>query len=232
MIDIHCHILPGIDDGATDLSVSLAMARLAVADGTRTLVATPHVDKSLIAPEEIRDRVRILQAHLDSENIPLRLLAGADGASHLGADHLSDHTIGDGPYLLLEFPHSHVPVNSGQLIFELQTRGLIPIITHPERNPSIVRSPDILEPLVAAGALVQLTCGSLLGEFGAAARACARHLLRKGQVHFLASDGHSASWRPPVMSAAVKAAAKLIGDAAAADLVVAHPEKVIKGAQW
>lgn len=229
MIDIHCHILPGIDDGAASLEVSLAMARLAVADGTRTIVATPHVDKTLIPPEEVRRRVADLQQALDRQQIPLTLLAGADGASYLGAEALSGHVIGDGPYLLLEFPHTHLPVSAGQLVFDLKARGLVPIITHPERNPSVVRHPDLLEPLIEAGALVQVTCGSLTGDFGGASRACARHLLRRGMVHFLASDGHSDTWRQPVMAKAVRLAAKLIGKDQAQDLVSTNPQKVVKG---
>lgn len=232
MIDIHCHILPGVDDGASSLDVSLAMARMAVEDGTRFLVATPHVDKSLIPAQDVRRRVVELQEALDELNIPLRLIAGADGASHLGADLLATHVIGEGPYLLLEFPHTHLPFSAGQLVFDLQTQGLVPIITHPERNPSVVRDPSLLNPLIDAGALVQVTCGCLTGDFGGPARACSRHLLRQGMVHFLASDGHSNAWRPPVMSRAVKAAGKLIGAEAASRLVEENPAKVVRGEPW
>jgi protein-tyrosine phosphatase len=229
MIDLHCHILPGVDDGPSDLEGALAMARVAVADGTRKLAATPHVPFSGLSRAQIAEHVVRFQDELDNAGIDLELIVGADGATTLGVDGLVAYPLHDGPYLLIEFPHTHLPAEAGETVFELLSRDRIPIFTHPERNPSVLRSPELVGELVEAGALVQITAESLTGGFGPESRACARHLLRQGWVHLLASDGHSAGWRPPLLSKGVKAASKLIGRAEALKLVVDNPLKILAG---
>jgi protein-tyrosine phosphatase len=229
MIDIHCHILPGIDDGPADLAGSLAMARLAAADGIHKLFATPHVYPDGLQREVIEAAVMALQQAVDAEGLALRIYPGADASSRLGGDGLVKNLLHNGPYLLVEFPHTHLPGDAPDLIAELVGRGTIPIITHPERNPDLVRSPDLLLPLLEAGGLVQVTAECLTGGFGAECRACARHLLRRGWVHFLASDGHAANWRPPRLSLGLKAARKLIGKEKALALVLENPARIIAG---
>jgi len=229
MVDLHCHILWDIDDGPADLAGSLAMARLAAADGTRRLVATPHVGRFMHAPELIAARVAELNAALAAEGLALEILTGGDNLYNLGADSLARYSINGTCYTLIEFPHSHLPVDAGDSIFDALNHGLLPIITHPERNPSIVQNPELLFELVERGALVQLTADSLTGGFGPAAKACARYLLKKQVVHFLASDGHSAEYRPPTLSAGLKAAAKIIGKEAAHRLVFDNPGRVVRG---
>jgi protein-tyrosine phosphatase len=229
MVDIHCHILPGIDDGPAELSESLKMAEIAVADGITRIVATPHVKGEVHSPEFLSERVRQFNDKLQRTYTPLQVLKGADVSFLLPPVVVARYTINDGPYFLLEFPHSHLPHNADEIVFKIQLGGLRPIITHPERNPSIIRDPDLLFRLIDAGCLVQVTAGSLTGEFGADSKSCAHYLLKKRRVHFLATDAHSATHRRPVLSAAVKEAAAVIGSQPALDLVTTNPAAVIAG---
>lgn len=229
MIDLHCHILPGIDDGPELMEESIEMARMAVADGIGTIVATPHVKDLPYPPDLIPARVEAFRQALRAQKIPLNVLAGADVSALLEPALLAPFTLNATGYLLFEFPHSHMPQNAGQLLFNAILAGLRPIITHPERNPSVVRSPQLLFDLVEAGALVQVTAESLTGGFGDAARLCATYLLRKQMVHFLASDAHSSRGRIPQLSRGVAAAAQLVGRDAALQLVTANPACVLAG---
>jgi protein-tyrosine phosphatase len=229
MIDVHCHILPSIDDGSSSMEESLAMARIAAADGIRTIVATPHVKNDIPLPSLIADKINLLTSLLKQEDIPINILAGGDVASILPIEVVSLYTINRTNYVLLEFPHSHLPATAEQTIFEWQLAGLRPIITHPERNPSILKHPDSLERLVEAGALVQVTAGSLTGVFGVDVQACASYLVSTGWVHILASDGHSSNYRLPQLSESMRVAAQLIGEEAALRLVQDNPAAVISG---
>jgi protein-tyrosine phosphatase len=229
MIDIHCHILPVIDDGPKTLAEALGMARLAVADGVKTIFATPHISPQGLHREEVAAATTSLQEAVTAAGLDLRLLPGGDCSSHLDTDALCAHLLHDGPYLLLEFPHTYLPGDAAEQVFELTTRGIVPIITHPERNADVLRNPKLMEPILEAGGLVQMTCESLTGGFGAESRACARHFLRQGCVHFLASDGHSTSWRQPVLSDGLKVATKLLGAARANALVIDNPACLVSG---
>jgi protein-tyrosine phosphatase len=229
MVDIHCHILPAIDDGPAELSESLEMAEIAVADGITHIVATPHIKGEMHSPEFLDERVRNFNDKLQRIYSPLQVLRGADVSAVLPPEVLARYTINSGPYFLLEFPHSHLPLNADEMVFKMLLAGLRPIITHPERNPSIIRDPELLFRLTEAGCLVQVTAGSLTGDFGADARNCALYLLKKRQVHFLATDAHSATHRRPVLSAAVKEATAVIGPLEAFRLVTTNPAAVIAG---
>lgn len=229
MMDIHCHILPGVDDGPANMEESLAMARLAVSDGIDTVFATPHVYPDGLTSDEIKEHAAALQKTVTAAGLGLKILSGGEGSSSLEFESLCGYLLHNGPYLLLEFPLSHLPADAPELIFELTAQGKIPIVTHPERNPDILRNPDLLAPLLDAGGLLQLTAESLTGGFGAESRACARHLLRRGWAHFLASDGHSATWRKPVLSKGLQVARKLIGADRARALVLDNPARVISG---
>lgn len=230
MIDIHCHILPAIDDdGPSRWEDVLAMARMAVSDDIRQIVATPHVKDVIHPPELIHDRVARLNEALQKNGIPLEILPGAEVSAMLNTSILRNYTINGSDYVLLEFPHTHLPQNAGQLVFDALLAGLTPIIPHPERNPSVVRRPELLFDLVEAGALVQITAESLTEGFGPEARACAEYLLKKKVVHLLATDAHSPSWRCPILSQGVHAAAKIVGESAARHLVTTNPAAVIAG---
>lgn len=229
MIDIHCHILPGIDDGATDLECALAMCRIAAADGIRKIVATPHINTTLTPAGEITDRIAQLNDQLTAGGLPLEILAGADVSARIDPALLSPYAINGTNYILIEFPHTHLPRNAGEIVFQFTINGFRPIITHPERNPSILQDPRLLFALTDAGCLVQITASSLTGEFGLGIEECARYLVKKKVVHFLATDAHSPDYRRPVLSEALEKAGKLIGREQAARLVTTNPTAVLAG---
>ncbi len=229
MVDLHCHILPAMDDGAADLAEAVEMARIAAADGIISIVATPHVNEVLHPPEEVRNRVGALNQKLWMEGVLVRVFPGADVNVLAAPLVTAGHTVNGRGYLLTEFPHSHLPWNARDTLVALGERGLRPIITHPERNPSVVREPGLLLALLDTGALVQITADSLTGGFGDEARKCAKYLLRKRAVHFIASDAHSAQRRRPVLSPAIAVAAKILGPREALRLVTLNPAAVLLG---
>jgi protein-tyrosine phosphatase len=230
MIDTHCHILPGVDDGSPDIRTSLDMATIAVDDGIRTLVATPHIDSPSLTALAVRQQVEAFNRRLTDEGIPLTVVPGGEVASFLPLRIMEAHSINGRGYILLEFPHSHLPVHAGETIRQIERDGFKVLIAHPERNPSVIRNPKVLAGLVAGtGALIQITANSLTGEFGPKIRACARYLLKKKLVHVIASDAHSAGFRRPVLSDALKVAEKMLGKDAASRLVSENPRAVIEG---
>ncbi len=229
MIDIHSHILPYIDDGAKSFDEAVAMARLAVADGVKVMVATPHLNESIYSPAKISGRVEHLTYLLRKKNIPLTIMIGADVNVVFRAEQVGDFTINGTKYILIEFPHSRLLKNASDIVQSYVQTGLKPIITHPERNPSITANPDLLFDLLGDNIYVQVTSGSLTGEFGRKVQACANHLLRAGEVELLASDAHSSTWRQPGLSKGMKAAAEIVGEAAAHKMVSSNPFKIISG---
>ncbi len=229
MIDIHCHILHDIDDGPYNIEESIEMAKIAHLDGITSIVATPHIKDTLIPPEIIQDRIDKLQSRLYQENVPVRILKGADVNVGIPPAFLNDYTINGTKYILFEFPHTHMPANARDLIFKAIIRGLHPIITHPERNPSVIKNPNLIVDLADSNTFIQITAGSLIGDFGPYAKHCAIHLLRLGVVHFIASDAHSSTWRKPVLSDGVKVAEKIVGTDAVYRMVMTNPHFVING---
>lgn len=228
MIDLHCHILPGIDDGPVDIQTSIEMARIAAGDGIETIVATPHIKDSLHPVDELYKRVSDLNFHLEKQNIPVKVLPGGDVSAMLNSSYMKDYVINNSRYILLEFPHSYLPRNNKEILFSLAVQGLCPIITHPERNLAILKKPDLLFDMLHSNVLVQITAGSLTGEFGRNEQACASYLLQKRAVHFIATDGHSTDFRRPVLSAGLKYAAKIVGRKRAEKLVWDNPGAVLK----
>lgn len=203
------------------------MARAAVADGITTIIATPHIQEPQISPELIASRTEALNHLLQVSQVPLTVVAGCEVSSHTDVGHWSQYGLCNSRYVLVEFPHSYLPAYTETLLQSVLDQGLFPIIAHPERNPGVLRNPALLEPLVRLGVKVQLTADSLIGTFGPAIQQCSAYLLRRNLVHFIASDAHSASYRLPVLSKGVRAAAKLIGRKAAEILVSAHPQAVL-----
>ena len=202
MIDLHCHVLSGIDDGPATIEGSLSMARAAVAAGTRTLVATPHVSLRYPNDAETIDRlVAQLSARLQAEGVELELLAGAEIAITRLADiphgELQSLTLGDGPWLLVESPLNQVTTAVDIAVGELLRRGHRVVLAHPERCPAFRAAPEMLSELVDAGALTSITAGAVVGRFGGGVRRFALELLRDGLVHNVASDAHDHSHRPP-----------------------------------
>ena len=233
MIDLHCHILPGIDDGARDLETAVAMARAFVADGVTTVACTPHILPGLYhnSGPQIRHATAALQRKLTEQRIPLRLATGAD--NHVVPDFLSELragrllSIADSRYVLVEPPHHVAPPRLEELFFNLTTANYVPILTHPERLTWINSASQSMERLHKAGVWFQVTAGSLAGDFGRNARYWAERLLDEGKVHLLATDAHDLKSRPPRLSQGRDLAAKRVGEAEAQNLVVARPLGVL-----
>jgi protein-tyrosine phosphatase len=233
MIDLHSHILPGIDDGAKTLEVSLEMARMAVADGIHTMACTPHIYPGLYGNDAsgialARDR---LQAELDARGIALRLVVGAD--VHLVPGLLDGLRAGTVPtlhgsrYVLLEPSHHVKPPHFEEAAFELVAAGYTPVITHPERLVWIEDHYDVFLRLIRQGAWMQLTAGALTGLFGARARYWGEKFLGEGHTHLLATDAHSSGRRVPRLSEARAVAERLLGAAEATRLVLERPQAIL-----
>jgi len=229
MIDIHCHILPNLDDGAKTMGESVEMARQAAADGIHTICATPHIKPPFLPPERIALSRSLLNKRLAAENIPVTVLAGGDVSAFDMPPDLEPYLLHEGPYLLVEFPHEYMPAGAKQLLVGLAARGLVPVITHPERNHGVIENPNRLLELVEGQVRVQITADSLTGLFGKDAEACARFLLKKRVVHFLATDAHSPDRRRPVLSKGLAVAGEILGKEAARRLVIDNPRAVIEG---
>lgn len=236
MIDLHNHILPGIDDGPATLQESLELARIAVDDGIEHIVATPHIHPGRYENQiaTIKPVMQSLQQALFENNIPLTLTMGAE--LRISAEMLSMIPAGKVPFLgqwngknvlLLELPHSHIPPGSDKLIGWLKAQNIVPMIAHPERNKEIMNNIDKLHPFIEQGCLLQVTAMSVAGHFGNAARDISHQLLERDWVTVLATDSHNTTRRPPVLSEGVKAAANIIGDAAAERMVKQAPDKII-----
>lgn len=238
MIDLHCHLLPGIDDGSRSLEESLAMARLAVADGITAVRATPHIHIGRYANDRasIEAAAEALRGELAREGISLELTAAAEVrldyelVAMIEADRIPYLGALDGePVLLLEFPHSHVPVGAEHFVAWLRRRGIRPMIAHPERNRGIMEDPGRLSAFVDAGCLLQLTADAVAGGFGAKAERAAREMLEREWVTVLASDAHDTKERPPRLSAGRAAASRIVGDEAARRLTEDMPRRLLSG---
>jgi protein-tyrosine phosphatase len=234
-VDIHCHLLPGIDDGAKSLDESLAMARLAVEDGTTTIVATPHQLGNFghNSGDDIRRHVAELQQQLDAVQIPLTVLPGADVRIESGMAEAIGRgevlTLGDHRrHVLLELPHElYLPLEP--LLQELSRRKIVGVLSHPERNQGILRQPNVLPPLVDAGCLLQVTAGSICGTMGGECQQFSEWLLAEGLVHFVATDAHGPRSRRPLMRRAFERVIELTDEATAIDLCSKNPAQVAAG---
>ncbi len=227
MIDLHCHILPEIDDGPASIEESITMAKVAAAEGIHTIVATPHIYSSHPSALAIQNKTQQLQQNLEECKIPLSVHAGAEIAYNCLNLDLKNFTFPNSTYLLIEFPHNFLPSSADQDLFDLLNKGFKPIIAHPERNQTIIEQPDLLIKLMQENIHLQLTANSITGDFGTAVRDCAWYLLQQKVVSFIASDAHSPNRRKPSLKEAVKKAGKIIGKKKALDLVTKNPEFVL-----
>lgn len=237
MIDLHSHILPGCDDGAADVVASLAMARVAVADGTRILACTPHILPGLYHNDAagIARRVLALRKVLADAGVDLQLVIGAD--VHIAPDlpqKLADKvvpTLNGSRYFLLEPPHHIVPPNLVAFVERLVGAGYVPVITHPERLTWVSKHYDLIEEAGRAGALMQITAGSLTNQFGAKAKALADRMLEEGRIDLVASDAHNVSGRSPVLKPAYAVVGEALGAEAAHRLFVETPARILRNAE-
>jgi len=235
MVDLHHHLLPGLDDGSPDLATSVSMARTAAADGITHVVCTPHASsRYAFNPEVVASKLNELRSALAAEFIPLTLGQGCD--FHLSYDNIQDalanptrYTINHKKYLLIELPDFSIPPNIGETFYDFQYAGITPILTHPERNPTLQRNPALLTEWMRNGMLVQVTTSSVLGEMGKEAERMARKLLDDRWVHFLSTDAHNLTSRPPKMRQACDHVAKRYGTAYAQRLCLTNPQAVFEG---
>jgi protein-tyrosine phosphatase len=217
MIDLHSHILRGIDDGAGSLQDSVDIARAAVTDGIVAIAGTPHVrDDWPTKAEVMEERVAELRAELELAGVPLDVRTGGEIAvpwvPRLSSEELRRFGLGGSRYLLIETPYYGWPLELPDLLLSLQEQGFAPVLAHPERNPEVASRPEQLEPLVEAGVLAQVTAASVDGRIGRRVQECGLLLIREGLAHLLASDAHHASVREVGMAEA----AKRMGDRALA----------------
>ena len=206
MIDLHCHVLPGIDDGPSTIEDSVALARAAVAAGTRTIVATPHV--SWEYPNDARTIARLtdeLNTRFVADGLDLEIRPGAEVAMTRAVDMKPDELhalrLGGGSWLLVECPFTPTATGFDTLLLDLQRQGHRILLAHPERCPAFQRDPAMLSSLVRSGMLTSITAGALVGRFGAPVRSFTRDLAREGLVHNVASDAHDHIRRPPSIAA-------------------------------
>ena len=233
MIDLHCHVLPGIDDGPGTIAGSLALARAAVDAGVRTLVATPHVSSRY--PNDastIEASARVLSERLAVEGVELELRTGAELAMTqvpaIDEVELARLRLGDGEWLLVEPPFSPVATALDAILRDLRRRDSRILLAHPERCPAFHRDPNMLASLVRGGVLTSITAGSLVGQFGQTARRFALDLVQAEMVHNVASDAHDAVHRPPGIAGELERA----GLATLTEwLTVSVPEAILNGAQ-
>lgn len=233
MIDLHCHMLPNIDDGARSMEMALNMARAAVADGITITACTPHIMPGVYdnTGPDIKNRIDELQNILTENDINLKLAIGADVHvdTTLVAGLKSGHipTLNKSRYFLLEPPHNVYPPRLEDLVFNVKSAGYIPILTHPERLSWIEDHYDIILRLAQAGVPMQLTAGSVAGIFGKRIAYWCDRMFDDGIVSVLASDGHNLRSRPPVMSKARDLVATRLGEEIARNLTETWPRGVI-----
>jgi protein-tyrosine phosphatase len=202
MIDLHCHVLPGIDDGPRSIEDSLLLARAAASAGIRTIVATPHVSREYPNDADtIAGLLDELGARLAAEGLPLELRSGAEIAmtmiDQLAPEALPRLALGGGPWLLIECPFTSLATGFDILLLKLQSQGHRIVLAHPERSPFFHRDPQLLGSLVRGGILTSITAGSLVGLFGGRVQRFTRELVQNALVHNVASDAHNHTGRPP-----------------------------------
>jgi len=229
MIDIHHHLLWDQDDGSTSLELSIEMAQMAAGDGITHIACTPHANGYYdYNPEQIAAKIAELQRLLQQRNIPITLGQGCD--FHTSYDNIqlahsepARFSLNGGAYLLVELPDHALPPTLHEVFYQMQLDGVIPILTHPERNLTLQKDISRIKGWMRGGVLVQVTAGSVLGKMGKTAQRIAHELLSKHWVHFLATDAHNVTSRPPKMREAMELVAEKYGSDYAHLLCVSNP---------
>jgi protein-tyrosine phosphatase len=202
MIDIHCHILPNVDDGPKELEQTIEMARHAVDEGITHIIATPHHKNGsyINNKQTILTSVKELNDILSQKNIKIQILPGQE--TRIYGDLVEDYTKSEiltlndgGKYIFVELPSNHVPRYTAQLLFDIQLKGLTPIIVHPERNQELIENPEVLYQFIKKGAITQVTAASLSGYFGKKIKKFSLQLIESNLTHFIASDAHNLTGR-------------------------------------
>lgn len=237
--DLHSHILPGFDDGAADEWRFLEMAQVAVQGGTARMVATPHynMEKPGFEPDEVTAAVERYNELLNIQGLPLELVPGVEVRINAGLYHrardessLEEFILGrKGNFLLVDLPLGNLPAPTPDILFQVQLRGVVPILAHPERNRFLVDHPLVLGDLVERGVEIQINSGSLEGIYGKEARRMARRLIKEGVARLVASDAHSPRSRSPDLSVAAEVVRGILGEEAPRLLMQENPERVLAG---
>lgn len=234
MIDLHSHILPGVDDGAQSLDDSLAIGRMAEADGIEVMACTPHFMPGMYDNQaaDIRARVKHLNAVFEREGLQLALVVGAD--AHIRPDFTQCLkagqilTLHDSRYVLVEPPHHVLPPRFEDFMFNIAVSGFVPVLTHPERLKWIEGNYAVMQKLAASGVWMQITAGSLAGRFGKRPQYWAERMLSEGLVSILATDAHNTKSRPPLLAEAHDLACTRVGSEEAGHLVRTRPALILQ----
>lgn len=228
MIDLHCHILPCVDDGSCSLEESVKMAKIAESDGIKTVVATPHVCAPL-RTVDVKSGVAKLQQEIKNNGLNINVVEGSENFHIMEIEDFKNYTLNKTSYVLIEFPHDFLPGHADKFLFELILNGIKPIVAHPERNATILKNPKFLEEFSEMGIVLQLTAGSITGEFGKDVQECSKYILKKRWGKVIATDAHSCEYRKPILSKAVNLTAKIIGKKDAEMMVTDFPEMILNG---
>ena len=236
MIDIHAHILPSIDDGPETIEEAIEICKIAANDGIKKIVATPHSKDGVYESksDKILEAVDALNLKLKENQIDIEILPGSETHIHEGlVESVRSGEVltinNGGKFILFELPFVFIPPGTDKFVFNLKSNGIVPIIAHAERIAAFQKKPELVSQLVKVGALVQVNALGFTGRAGPGEKKCAEWLLKNRLVHFIASDVHSLTGRPPILSKAVDYATRIVGKEEARALVCHNPEQIING---